>query len=368
VRMENLVGGLPFDGVVTVLEPKQAGGGEAAPDNIRPISGWTGTKLVRAGKNLMPKQTFNGIFVSNGDGVYSLAANNTGASAVIKFPFKAGVNYTLSVTTISGASLKPCIIVRDPDDSGMYCSNYTDASQPVTVRFENDTEWNVLLQTGSEAGHAVYGDKWVLQIEIGETATEYEPYQGLNLSADFGQTVYGGRLDWQKGVLKADKAIVAFNGTEAAWVRHDASGLMYINALQNPELPVQGQGSPYGVCSHYRRTTANNYFDMEDGEFATGMHQFSSITAYAIFKDAKNGASVDAWKAYLAGQYAAGTPVQVVYKLAAPVEIPLTPQEIKQLEGINTLYGDAGIAVNGRENLHAALVAGIRALEAKFAE
>lgn len=48
--------------------------------------------------------------------------------------------------------------------------------------------------------------------------------------------------------------------------------------------------------------------------------------------------SVDSWKSYLAAQYAAGTPVQIAYKLATPVPFTATGgAEIKALDGVNTL-------------------------------
>ena len=51
--------------------------------------------------------------------------------------------------------------------------------------------------------------------------------------------------------------------------------------------------------------------------------------------------TVDAWKSYLAAQYAAGTPVQIAYKLATPVSFTATGgAEIKALEGVNTLLTD----------------------------
>lgn len=56
------------------------------------------------------------------------------------------------------------------------------------------------------------------------------------------------------------------------------------------------------------------------------------------------------WKAYLAAQYAAGTPVQVCYKLAEPVPFTATgAQPIPALAGANTVLTDADSAtVTGR--------------------
>ena len=58
----------------------------------------------------------------------------------------------------------------------------------------------------------------------------------------------------------------------------------------------------------------------------------------------------DAWKAYLAAQYAAGTPVQIAYKLATPVPFTATGGgTIKALSGTNTILTDAdALTVTGR--------------------
>ena len=61
-------------------------------------------------------------------------------------------------------------------------------------------------------------------------------------------------------------------------------------------------------------------------------------------------ASVDELNAYLAAQYAAGTPVQVAYKLAEPVPITATGgTALPALAGVNTVLTDADSAtVTGR--------------------
>lgn len=71
------------------------------------------------------------------------------------------------------------------------------------------------------------------------------------------------------------------------------------------------------------------------------------------------------WKAYLAAQYAAGTPVQIAYKLATPTPITATgAQPIPALAGCNTVLTDAdSVTVTGRADpAHA-----IAALQAQLA-
>lgn len=56
------------------------------------------------------------------------------------------------------------------------------------------------------------------------------------------------------------------------------------------------------------------------------------------------------WKSYLAAQYAAGTPVQIAYKLAEPIPFTATgAQPMPALAGANTVLTDADSAtVTGR--------------------
>jgi hypothetical protein len=59
---------------------------------------------------------------------------------------------------------------------------------------------------------------------------------------------------------------------------------------------------------------------------------------------------VDAWEAYLAAQNAAGTPVQIAYKLATPTPFTATgAQPLPALAGANTVLTDADtVEVTGR--------------------
>lgn len=70
-----------------------------------------------------------------------------------------------------------------------------------------------------------------------------------------------------------------------------------------------------------------------------------------ILDDVSSDANaITSWKAYLAAQYAAGTPVQVCYKLATPVPFTATGgAALPALAGVNTVITDANsVAVTGR--------------------
>lgn len=58
--------GLPMDYCTAIIEPKQEGSGDPSPTNVRPISGSTGTNVVRDGQNNL----------TNGSREYSLTTSD----------------------------------------------------------------------------------------------------------------------------------------------------------------------------------------------------------------------------------------------------------------------------------------------------
>ena len=61
-----------------------------------------------------------------------------------------------------------------------------------------------------------------IQIEIGSTATDYEPYQGDTFTLDRGQTVYSGSLNWQTGLLTITDKGVAMK--DLLWGKNSSVG------------------------------------------------------------------------------------------------------------------------------------------------
>ena len=64
-----------------------------------------------------------------------------------------------------------------------------------------------------------------------------------------------------------------------------------------------------------------------------------------------NEKAVESWKAYLATQYAAGTPVQIAYKLEEPIPFQIEGEQILAMKGINNILTDADtVTATGRED------------------
>ena len=344
-----LVGGLPFDRVATALSPMQAGSGDPSPDNIRPISGWTGATMTRCGKNLIKSY-----YETGETSIYSVVLYT-------EAEIKPNTTYTISFIGAAGHTLytnETLFVYQSFTTTGNRQSLVLTTKESIADEYIDGKGWIIFKNEISHDNPITFNE---IQLEAGSTATPYEPYQGDTYSADFGQTVYGGTLDWQTGVLTVDKGYKAFDGTET-WSKASSDTNSFYTSLNTLEKTNDYITSI--KCSTF--STLETYIYTMNNVGISGYTDSKNDYPEENWIYINNGVSTTAaeLKEWLAAQYAAGTPVQVVYKLATPTTIQLTPQEILALQGVNTLYGDGSIAMTGRADKALALEARIAALEA----
>ena len=151
-----------------------------------------------------------------------------------------------------------------------------------------------------------------------------------------GDTIYGGTVDFNTGVMTVDMAIVDFDGSDV-WRSSQTSG-RYIYSVADGKLGEEA--FEYVETSHYP------YGASEDDDVFWCDNSGSQLriifnTSFATKED---------WLSYLTTQNTNGTPLQICYPLATPTTIQLTPQQIQLLKGTNTLTastGDISVTVNG---------------------
>lgn len=141
---------------------------------------------------------------------------------------------------------------------------------------------------------------------------------------------------------------VSLDGTEE-WTSQTTntpgkSGFVFqVPEIATPENPGIKGGI---VCSQYPAVTANDTYQCKNGISV----EAQEYHYFRIYNDTYAGGTIDEWKSYLAAQNAAGTPVQIAYKLAEPVPFTATgAQPLSALAGANTVLTDADSAtVTGR--------------------
>ena len=147
-------------------------------------------------------------------------------------------------------------------------------------------------------------------------------------------TIYGGEVDAVTGAGVKAMRYIRFTGTET-WEENLAGTIksymtiMGTNAPAAPNLPA--------VSSHFEWKVYAYAENGNEGKFA-----FKSNGLAICFVVTQTYKTKDEWVAYLAAQYAAGTPVQVAYKLAIPEIFAATGGgRIDALAGTNTISTDA---------------------------
>ncbi len=327
--------------ITTTFEAKQEGSGEPSPSNIRPINGFNNAKLTRCGKNLLKNTastyTTNGIaFTVNGDG--TVTANGTSLAraqlrvGTVDLPagsYIASIGFVsdVNVTGTAFASYKEGGVTKYVDMSGVSERAFT-LAEPTTVTYMID----IRTENITVSNKVFYPMIRLASI----TDANYEPYQGDTYTTDFGQTIYGGTLDWNTGVLTVDRAMITLSGAENYTYENGwQSGCCVIYGSSLPgAVKIQGHTTVAElVCSH---ATANTTAKISSTVGIVGVGQSQDNLYISLGTQDK-----DSLVAYISAQYAAGTPVQVCYKLATPQIIQLTPQGIKAIKGINTLYSNA---------------------------
>lgn len=321
-------------GVTANWAPTQEGTGTPSPENIRPINGRTQVKVERCGANLLNIAPFTKLI--NQGITYEYVANggihiSGTATATVDSPTFAvghmppGKYYGLD----TGAGIAASIVVqRNGANLWLNAKGVFEILAGDIIRY-----WYMIANNGMTLDTTVYP-----YIVPGTSApATYSPYIGSTTTLILLETVYGGEVDAVTGEGQETWALLTLTGEEQS---HIYTTLFYLdlNALGAYNLTT-------GVCSHYSYTTyGNGAIGVTSGDNNAAV-VYSPHGAYEISE-----AGLAAWKSYLAAQYAAGTPVQVAYKLASPASFLATGGgTIKALSGTNTILTDGDtLAVTGR--------------------
>lgn len=312
VTVENPNGVFAVKSLEVDLEPIQSGSGTPSPDNVRPISGHTDAVVSRSGKNLLDTSTAEIGTAWNG------ASNSARARLVI--PLVVGQTYTLKANGTSTLDAWYGIETNTipPTSAGAVLSNpytFTATTRYLSLGF------NKMAIASSDI------EALKLQLELGSTATTYEPYQGTTYTTALGRTVYGGTLDVTSGVLTVDREIVDLG--DKTWTMISVSQGTMFRTTQSGIKQVSSTSEVINaICDRYRPVAQTS---RAEGTLSTGVGSGgnnidiidSTYSTAAAFKTAMSGA-------------------QLVYELATPQTYQLTAQQIDLLTGDNNIWSDSG--------------------------
>lgn len=305
-----------------------------------------------SGNNLLPKavrtETTGGItFTPNPDGsilVSGTATTNVGYSYA---HFKRAL---LGRTVcLSGGSTQAQVLINERLSSGAFVRNVlVDRGQGISGILTKQKEDNILYATIQVLAGTTVNTTIYPMLNLGESPLPYEPYQGsvtplpiprpLRRVGDVKDKCVT-RQDYEsaeKLVVTYNVGFVELNGTEASHIFEGMFYLDYSAAWPTPANRVNG------VCSHYPY-----------GAYGKGKIGLTDNGAAVVYNP--NGdytgdeGGLANWKAYLAAQKEAGTPVQVAYQLAAPEVYATDPVDFDNAAGPLTVMTGGELEVRMTE-------------------
>jgi hypothetical protein len=292
--------------------------------NICPITGWTGCEVTRTGKNLFD-QSLTATMVDC-YGAAGTAQNRLGY--ILNVP--AG-EYAISLTRkeAGGAYIYGNILNFDGSFSSFFylCANDTITNKVATL---SEGQYFVIYDGQATTEQSTDKSKWFnIQCEHSSTVTEFEPYSGTTLSVTFPDsvgTVYGGTVDLVSGVLTVDKVFATIS--DFTWTAPNDQYSTF--RAVTPGLKAVSNKANV-ISSAYKATTWD----------AIGVNDNNCIYGRTMSNNATINIKDTSQASKTAAQFEADNAnVQIVYELATPTEISLTPQEISTLKGENNVWSN----------------------------
>ena len=321
---------LPMKSLNVEIVPKQSGSGDPSPDNVRPISGWSGVEVYRTGVNVWDEEWENGTFNTT-----------TGANMVKSTQIRTKNYIPVKPSTTYYFNANPNIWVLFFDGDKNPVPNGADsryAKDGNSVSLGMDVSITRTFTSPSNAHYmrfycqAPYGKTYNNDISINypSTDTSYHPYQGESKSISFKDsqgnpiTVYGGNMNITEG-----------EGENKA--RRNELG-----SLNWDYLPVSSS-FPYGAfytAIYLKKYGEKNFvtdcYKMSNNDFSVDKAMLGNTGANTIYiMDSSFNGDVTAFKESLNGKY-------IVYERTDPTPIYCDPTEIRTLKGVNNIWADTG--------------------------
>ena len=323
---------LPMPSLQIGINAVQSGSGDPSPSNIRPISGFTEGNVSVSGKNLYDKESIIA------DKAYTSSTHAYQTVPYISTYFievKEGTKLTISGMKNWGTSSINCFV---DGYQGNYISTVGSRTggggivSPVTVTVPSGAKYLAIACYTGTSDYEQYQDKDTIQVEVGSTATTYEPYNGHTTTISWEDevgTVYGGTLDVVSGVLTVDRVSKMLDGSES-WGGYGTTG-SYLRIDDMPSgTDLFGQASYFKNISDVTRDIGI--------KFGSGNNFI-----YCMYRDSIDGVSGnDSWKTYLSTHN-----LQIVYELATPTTYQLSPTTVASILGENNVWADCGQILEG---------------------
>ena len=297
----------------------------APPSNVRPISGHTQVEVENHQKNLCDDSLIVQGDIDNSTGTDTA----DGSLKHIRSGYcnaESSTQYTVSHNhTIGSGTLK---VFEYRSDKSFIRRTNAGAVTSLSYTFTTHSECKYIrIAIYDESG--ISKDSTWIQLELGSTATPYEPYLGHLYQVQIGSTVYGGYVDLVSGVMRVTHTFDEFDGSET-WDIGASNNYGQLYYLDDDEVLPRYANTITELCNWLPKSN-NSSVGTPNGTI-TGYSAGGNAAYLYFFVRFDFCADVNAWKTFLSNK-----PLQVVYRVATPFTIQLTPQQIETLVGQNNL-------------------------------
>lgn len=366
------VAGYPL-GVKASWEPVQEGSGNPSPENIRPIKGRDSVKVERCGKNLLPfgeriENIYSQQIMTSDDLLllskayagqkvtltFSVETQNIVFNDVVEDQWRKRIGFECNGTLADGTETYSLQCWLDNRDGELSKNGRKTKTVTITMPELVAGDITFYAQNIKSGSFVAYG----FGIYAGTTdPTTYTPYIGQTNTLTLPETVYGGEVDAVTGEGQKVWKSVALDGTENwnTWgVNKNNTNVTGFFTYDINDYSNDGSNIDKILCSTMSNEEKNIWGGKNIGVGLAGSvsskYLIYCITTNTLPDTTDDKKAMASFKTFLANLYAAGTPVQVAYKLATPTPFTATgAQPIPALAGANTVLTDADSAtVTGR--------------------
>ena len=218
--------------------------------------------------------------------------------------------------------------------AGRTCSFATNTNNKATITIAEGSEASqIWLRIKGFQDDPTHQFKFKIQVEKGSEGTSYIAHNSSTATANnlFAINTYKDVQEIITGATTHNVNVYVLKGTET-WKAENTSASSYcidkqILGSNSTIIPIKSLDV---ICTHYPISATESGAGVQDIIWVGGSNvNFKVKATYATLAD---------WKDYLAGQYAAGTPVIIMVPLATPFEeVAPIAQSMTVVDGDNTV-------------------------------
>jgi hypothetical protein len=322
------------------IEAYQEGTGDPSPSNVRNIIPFNAQKITKTGKNLFPFGEWyvpydannfnllvgnNSIFLKSGTYRLSFEYKRIDAPSINSF-WRLYSSHVTSVDTTKQVQYGSLGLAS--------VSEWTSKSISVSI---SQNGWFGLDDSQLKGGVSYRN----IQLEVGSTATDYEPYiEPEIVIVQLGQDVYGGVYNSVTGKKLVTSIKQIYNGTQLIKLVNWRPTNTSVGFAFDPNTYIGTRPSSATVLSNIRcnklKTVSYNaiYNGAIDSEISISTDLNYGLFMRLPYPSLTTSAAIN--------QYLSENPIEVVYELAEPIELNIGGTEINTFNGTNNIFCDTG--------------------------